>query len=406
MRWAKSWRDDPRAARIYDRHYSRRTVGASGVAPPGRPLVLLAINGRALWISHEQQADLQKHAWPGAWVCTVFRNEGAGLSSELIREACAATRAEWGEPPVLGMVTFIDEAKTRRGRSRRSLPGECFRRAGFVPVGFTKGGHGRAVLHVLQLPPPLLAGAAQRARNSIASLLGGIVTRLWWRGRLCAFDTETTAPDPTQARIVSAALVLCGGGEPTVTREWLVRPDVPIPPEATAIHGITDAAAQINGEDQSRSLTEICFGLARAWAAGCALVAMNAPYDLTVLDRSSARLGLGGFRVAGPVIDPAVLDKHVDKYRRGSKKLTDLCATYGARIDSAHNATADALAAARVAWAIGSKYPEVGQLTLEQLHRLQIGWYREQAEGLQAHWISKGDARRVDSFDWPVRRAA
>jgi hypothetical protein len=67
---------------------------------------------------------------------TMFSNEGAGLSSELILEAVAASRAIYGEPPPLGMVTFVDASKTRHKRD----PGRCYRRAGFRCVGETKGG--------------------------------------------------------------------------------------------------------------------------------------------------------------------------------------------------------------------------------------------------------------------------
>jgi hypothetical protein len=70
-------------------------------------------------------------------VCSAFRNETRTyLSSLLIREAVAATRARFGEPPALGMVTFVDPDKVRRKRD----PGRCFLRAGFVREGETKGG--------------------------------------------------------------------------------------------------------------------------------------------------------------------------------------------------------------------------------------------------------------------------
>jgi DNA polymerase-3 subunit epsilon len=74
-----------------------------------------------------------------------------------------------------------------------------------------------------------------------------------------------------------------------------------------------------------------------------------------------------------------------------------------ARIDGAHDACHDALAAARVAYRIGQRCPTLGKLELATLHERQIGWYREQAQGLQDYWIKKGDPRRVDSFSWPVR---
>ena len=84
-----------------------------------------------------------------------FRNEGAGLSSELITEAIACTKALWGEPPALGMVTFVNTEKVRRKRDF----GRCYRRAGFHHVGETAGGLMAFQLLPHEMPPaeqPLL----------------------------------------------------------------------------------------------------------------------------------------------------------------------------------------------------------------------------------------------------------
>lgn len=135
MRWELADRADPHGASIADRHYSRQKVGSPQFVPPGRCLVLTTTT--ALWITSWPFPEYVKHAWPGAWVCSAFRNENrADLSSELIVEAVAATRWRWPDTPPLGMVTFVDRDKTRRKRD----PGRCFRRAGFEPCGETKGG--------------------------------------------------------------------------------------------------------------------------------------------------------------------------------------------------------------------------------------------------------------------------
>lgn len=112
--------------------------------PPGRCLVLLNTTAEAFWITSWPFAAYVKHAWPGAWVCSAFRNESALLSSELISQAVAATRWYYGEPPDLGMITFVDPAKVRKKRDF----GRCYRKAGFREVGATKGG-----LVALQLLP-------------------------------------------------------------------------------------------------------------------------------------------------------------------------------------------------------------------------------------------------------------
>jgi hypothetical protein len=142
MRWTLSHRADRRALPLADRHYNRQRPGTSQFVPPGRCIVLLTANADALWDSSWPLAQYTKHRWAGAWICSSFRNESRNLSSELIREAVAATKYIWGLPPSLGMVTFIDPAKVRRKRDYR----RCYKRAGWKPCGRTKGG-----LLVLQL---------------------------------------------------------------------------------------------------------------------------------------------------------------------------------------------------------------------------------------------------------------
>jgi hypothetical protein len=98
--------------------------------------VLLTPEADALWVTSWPLAEYVKHEWAGAWVCSLFRNDGPVLSSALIGEAVAVTRYHFGEPPPLGMVTFVDASKVRHKRDQ----GRCYRRAGFTPWGRTKGG--------------------------------------------------------------------------------------------------------------------------------------------------------------------------------------------------------------------------------------------------------------------------
>ena len=127
MRWAVSYRASPRGKRIADRHYNRQNPEATQFVPPGACLVLVTVEGDALWVTSAPLAEFVGHAWAGAWVNSTFRNEGKHLSSELIREAVAATKARWPVPE-LGMVTFVDATQVRRKRD----PGVCYHHAGFV----------------------------------------------------------------------------------------------------------------------------------------------------------------------------------------------------------------------------------------------------------------------------------
>ncbi|MFC3206914.1 hypothetical protein [Aquamicrobium soli] len=115
MFWHISHRADPFAADIADRHYSRQTVGSPQFVPPGSCFVLKAqtTTGRAYWVTSWPLAEFTKHAWAGAWICSAFRNEAAGKATDMIVQAIAATRAHYGEPPPLGMVTFVDRDKVK-----------------------------------------------------------------------------------------------------------------------------------------------------------------------------------------------------------------------------------------------------------------------------------------------------
>lgn len=149
QRWCVSHRADPAAAILADRHYNRQKIGSPQFAPTGSCAVFLTDCGRAFWITSAPIAKWVKHAWAGAWICSAFRSEGAGKASDLIRQAVAATRAHYGAPPELGMVTFINRRKVRPIKVRGVLTwGYSYRKAGFVEVGETKGG-----LLVLQLLP-------------------------------------------------------------------------------------------------------------------------------------------------------------------------------------------------------------------------------------------------------------
>ena len=148
MDWWLSHRADPHGVQLADRHYNRQKIGSPQFVPPGSCLVLMTAEHNALWVTSAPIAAYVRHAWAGAWVCSLFRNESNGqyLSSDLVRQAVAATLWHYGEPPPLGMVTFVD---TRHTHS--SNPGYCYKQAGWRQVGTTKGG-----LVALQLLPDVM----------------------------------------------------------------------------------------------------------------------------------------------------------------------------------------------------------------------------------------------------------
>ncbi|WP_328559460.1 3'-5' exonuclease [Streptomyces coelicoflavus] len=231
----------------------------------------------------------------------------------------------------------------------------------------------------------------------------------WFEGPLAAFDTETTGVDIETDRIVSAALVVqdAPGLRPRVTR-WLVNPGVPVPEAATAVHGLTQEHVERHGRWPAPVMYEIAEALTEQARAGRPLVVMNAPFDLTLLDRELRRhrassLGRWLERTSLHVLDPRVLDKQLDRYRKGRRTLTDLCAHYCVELEGAHDAAADAQAALEVVRAVGRRFQSrLERLSPAELHTLQAVWHAGQARGLQAWFALNGTEEAVDPA-WPLR---
>lgn len=234
----------------------------------------------------------------------------------------------------------------------------------------------------------------------------------WHIEPLVGFDLETTGVDVETARIVTAATVDYKPGDSIDTLAdrsslWLANPGIPIPSEATKVHGVTTEQARANGRPAAQVVDEIADVLAAALSTGIPVVAMNGRYDFTVLDRELRRYELrtlwerlGGDVPPGPVIDPYILDKQADKWRKGSRKLEALAVYYGVTLAAAHTADADALAAVQVAVAIAEQYPQL-QVHPEQLHAWQVRWAAEQAASFQQH-LRKTDPYAVIEGEWPL----
>lgn len=142
MYWEQIPKADPRAVALADRHYTRQKPGTPQFTRPGRNLVLLSTDSKALWVTWSGFRD---DGWD-AWECTIFRNEGPYISSHLIMLALGITVREWGIPPADGMITYLGN----------HLRGGCFHAAGFRKAGHSKV-HGKPLLQLTadRFPPPL-----------------------------------------------------------------------------------------------------------------------------------------------------------------------------------------------------------------------------------------------------------
>lgn len=165
MRWELSFCADKAVLPMADRHYNRQKPGTPRFVPPGRCFVL-KLDG-AYWASSWPYAEYVKHAWAGAWMCTAFRRESGPVPSGLIVEAVAATRWYWGEPPALGMVTFVDPSIVpgffkRTPKGPELSWGYSYQKAGFEYCGWTQGG-----LYALRLPPERMPEPTQPSGSQV-----------------------------------------------------------------------------------------------------------------------------------------------------------------------------------------------------------------------------------------------
>lgn len=184
-------------------------------------------------------------------------------------------------------------------------------------------------------------------------------------------------------------------------RHWLVNPGVKIPAEAAAIHGVTTERAETEGARADIAVYEITCAVAGAFAAGIPLVIYNANYDLTVLTSELWRHNEALLAI-GYVLDPLVIDRALDRWRSGKRRLADVCAAYGVSQDAAHSSGGDALAAARLAWRMARDYSAVGHRTLDELQAWQAEQHVAWAEDFERFLRAKGRDDVIER-EWPVR---
>ena len=226
--------------------------------------------------------------------------------------------------------------------------------------------------------------------------------------RIGVFDLETTGLDVTRSRIVTAFVgVLDLDGGVVSETFWVADPGITIPDVAASVHGYTTERAQAEGRPAREVVSEILNALRALFAAGVPVAAYNASYDFSLLHHDAIRNGLEPLDNPRPIIDPMVIDRKIDQYRKGKRTLQAACDQYGVELGSAHDASADAVAAGRVFREIQKKFASTTEMSLnpESLHDAQVVWAREQAESF-AKWLAeKGEtSRRVGDGIWPVYR--
>lgn len=222
-----------------------------------------------------------------------------------------------------------------------------------------------------------------------------------WRSFIVV-DTETNGLDEGEHAVADPRVIELGAvrfdfGEVTGRFCSLVKTGVPIPPEATAIHGIDDARCEAEGVPMHE-----------AWAGALSLfaepvdcvIAYNGAFDFRFLNRDVKRARAEGFDVpAAPIairppwIDVLVWVRHekIDKFVRGTgrHKLSATCQRHGVSLENAHSAMADAEACGRLWLALRRKVIACADgASVATLLRTQVALAEKQERDFQA-WLSK-----------------
>ena len=225
-----------------------------------------------------------------------------------------------------------------------------------------------------------------------------------WHDTLGVFDLETTGIDVATSRIVSANVSVIGPeGEVLERRDWLADPGIDIPPPASAVHGITTERARLEGRQAAVVVAEIIAAIRSIFGRGLALTVYNAPYDLSLLRHEAIRHDIEPLREPAPIIDPLVIDKALDRYRKGKRTLEVAAAVYGVALTDAHDAGADAIAAGRVAQAMAARHPAELGVPAHELHRLQTEWSAQQSANFAEYMRRTHNPDFVETAGWPQR---
>ncbi len=228
---------------------------------------------------------------------------------------------------------------------------------------------------------------------------------MWSERNMVGFDTETTGINPLQDRIVTVSLIEVKDDQ-VIKHYWLANPGIEIPARATEVHGITTELAQSQGRPSKEVLSEVAEILTQYAKAECPLVAFNASFDFTLLEAELARHNLPTLKERlgniAPVLDPFLLDKTYDKYRRGKRNLASVAQHYGVwDDDDFHNAEADVLATLRILGAILRKYPEIAHTDFTQLMQAQEATSLETSRYFQNLAQQRGE--KYDNLvGWPI----
>lgn len=210
----------------------------------------------------------------------------------------------------------------------------------------------------------------------------------WKKGLMLCVDTETTGLEPGKDKVVEVGAVLYRDKEILRKECWLVNPGIPIPAEATAVHGITNAST-----DSAPPLLDIAEELLSLVCEAHVLVGYNWPFDASFFQAELE--GAWTDSIEGtPIIDPLVVLRfdNVGKYWKGSGRhqLEAVARRFGIEPHGdLHRASTDCILTLRILEKVMRYLPNDGAMAADLIVRRR----REQDADYQA-WLSRQPPRR------------
>lgn len=197
---------------------------------------------------------------------------------------------------------------------------------------------------------------------------------------LIIFDTETTGLDPKEARIVELGFEVWTSEGLSKSYRTLINPGISIPEEATKTHHITDAMVQACRICTKSKIDCSCLDNFKPWpyfkqlapnmAKGFSEVdfcGQNVRYDLRIMSAEFARAGIDWSYIDARIIDSSRLEAIGEP-----RSLSHLYEKHtGQRLEGAHGALADVVAARMVVEAQLKKYVSTLPRDLDMLHSVQ-----------------------------------
>lgn len=156
---------------------------------------------------------------------------------------------------------------------------------------------------------------------------------------VCVFDLETTGINPAKDRIVELAIIKLFPDGKKIEKHSLLNPGIPIPPEASEVHGITDE--MVKGKPSFRQISKSLL----EFISDCDFLGYNCiRFDVPMLVEEFYRTGL-----QPPFKKAKIIDAFRIFCQKEGRSLAAALKFYcGEELEDAHSAHADTKATLKV----------------------------------------------------------